>query len=143
MRTYLIDTNALLSFVTNRNAAQQEKISLLLELAALSKCKMLCHQHVITEFVYVLDKVYHRSKETINQIVEDLISMPGIEIRTEIDFKILLGIWPKSISDFGDAVVATLWLSNRESSIVTFDKKFTKELEQIGADVFSGMPTPG
>mgnify|MGYP001142137897 CR=1 FL=1 len=33
MKTYIIDTNALLSFVTDRNPKQQEKISLLFEQA--------------------------------------------------------------------------------------------------------------
>lgn len=135
MKTYIIDTNALLSFVTDRNPEQQEVVSTLFELAASSKCKILCHLHVIAEFVYVLEKVYHHSKVAINQMIVDFMAMPGIEIRDEINFKVLLDYWPNSIADFGDAVVATLWKSNSEASMVTFDKKFIKELQQLGASI--------
>ena len=63
--------------------------------------------------------------------------MPGIEVRDEINYKVLLDDWPGSFSDFGDAIVATLWKSNHQASVVTFDKKFIKELEQVGATLWS------
>lgn len=66
-------------------------------------------------------------------MIMDFILMPGIETKHDIDFTILLDYWPNSISDFGDSVVASLWAKNRQSSVVTFDKRFIKELEQIGA----------
>jgi predicted nucleic-acid-binding protein len=135
VKTYIIDTNALLSFVTDRNPDQQAKVAELFNQAARMQCRVLCHQHVVTEFVYVLDKVYHYSKSAINQMIKDFISMPGIKINQEIDLKILLEYWPDSISDFGDAVVATQWKKNRQASVVTFDKHFIKELKQIRAKV--------
>lgn len=135
MKEFIIDTNALLSFVTDRNHKQQEKISELFEMAARSKCIILCPQNVISEFVYVLEKIYQHSKPSINRMVGDFISMPGIEIRDEIDYKVLLDDWPNSISDFGDAIVASLWKSNRKAFIMTFDKKFIRELETIGAKI--------
>ena len=50
MTSYIIDTNALLSFVTDRNLKQQEIVSELFERAASLECNILCHQHVVTEF---------------------------------------------------------------------------------------------
>jgi predicted nucleic-acid-binding protein len=135
VKTYIIDTNALLSFVTDRNPVQQEKAAELFKQAARMKCRIRCHQHVLTEFVYVLDKVYNHAKSSINQMIKNFISMPGIKIDHEIDFKALLGYWPDSISDFGDAVVATQWKMNRQASVVTFDKQFIKELKNISAKV--------
>ena len=135
MKTYIIDTNALLSFVTDRNPEQQEKVAEVFNRAARMKCGIRCHQHTLTEFVYVLDKVYNHAKSSINQMIKDLISMPGIKIDHEIDFKVLLDYWPDSILDFGDAVVATQWKMNRQASVVTFDKRFVKELKQINAKV--------
>lgn len=135
MKTYIIDTNALLSFVTDRNPEQQEKVAQVFNRAARMKCKIRCHQHVLTEFVYVLDKVYNHAKSSINQMIKDLISMPGIKIDHEIDFKALLDYWPNSISDFGDAVVATQWKMNKKAAVMTFDKQFIKELKTISAKV--------
>jgi len=137
MNTFIIDTNVLLSFVTDRNPKQQEKVSTLFEMAAGSRCIILCHQHVISEFVYVLEKIYHHSKVSINRMVADLISMPGIEVRDEVNYKDLLEDWPGSFSDFGNAIVATLWKYSNQASVVTFDKKFIKELEQVSATLWS------
>ena len=135
MKTYIIDTDALLSFVTDRNPEQQEKVAEVFNRAARMKCVIRCHQHALTEFVYVQDKVYNHAKSSINQMIKDLISMPGIKIDHEIDFKVLLDYWPNSILDFGDAVVATQWKMNRQASVVTFDKRFVKELKKINAKV--------
>ena len=57
MRRYVIDTNALISFVTDRNPEQQQKIAPLFESAAYMKAVIFCHQHVLTEFIYVLDRI--------------------------------------------------------------------------------------
>ena len=96
---------------------------------------MLCHSHVLTEFVYVLDKVYAIDKETLRRMIVDLISMAGIEITYEIDFSILLECWAGAVWDFSDAVVASLWFQYRNASVVTFDRRFIKELQQIGERV--------
>ena len=103
--------------------------------AARLDCKIICHFHVISEFVYVLDKVYGLAKSSIRQIIKDFVVMPGIEMKNEIDLSILLDLWPASVSDFGDGVVASLWAKHREASVATFDKRFIKELKQIGAGV--------
>ena len=54
--TIVIDTNALISFVTDRNKSRQDKIAELFENAAGLRMSILCPQNVLTEFVYVLEK---------------------------------------------------------------------------------------
>ena len=138
MKSFIIDTNAMLSFVTDRDPDQQMTMEALFTKAAQLDCKILCHTHVITEFVYVLDTVYRYNKASIRQMILDFLLMPGVETKHDIDFTILMDFWPNSISDFGDGVVASLWAKNRQSSVVTFDKRFIKELEQIAAQVHHG-----
>jgi hypothetical protein len=58
VKKYIIDTNALIYFVTDRNLNQQEIVAPLFESACRLKCTLVCHQHVLTEFVFVIDKVY-------------------------------------------------------------------------------------
>jgi len=133
MKAFIVDTNALLSFVTDRNPKQQMKVASLFEKAAEMDCKILCHVHVITEFVYLLEKVYGQKKTAIREMVTDLINMPGVDLIHHIDFKVLFDFWPGTVTDFGDAVVASVWSENRRATVVTFDHRFTKELKQIGA----------
>ena len=131
MKKYIIDTNALISFVTDRNPDQQQKVAPLFESAANLKALILCHQYVLTEFIYVMDRVYQVPKEEIRRIITDLVDMPGIEVINEIDFTAVLSCWPDPIPDFGDAVIASV-SKIRKSAIVTFDRKFAKNLKSLG-----------
>ena len=136
MKRYVIDTNALISFVTDRNPGQQQKVGPLFESAAHLKVAILCHQHVLTEFIYVMDKVYDVPKQDINMMVRDLMAMPGVEVIHTVDFNIVFTYWPKLIEDFGDAIVASVCKTHKGSVIMTFDLKFINTLKKLGLDVY-------
>ena len=131
MKKYVIDTNAMISFVTDRNLEQQEKITPFFESSARLKSRILCHQHILTEFIYVLDRVYQIQKTKIRAMVTDFIDMPGIEVIQEIDFNIVLSCWPKPVPDFGDAVIASVAMVQKGSIVVSFDRKFVKKLNAL------------
>lgn len=132
MKRYVIDTNALISFVTDRNLEQQQKIAPLFESAAQMKAVILCHQHVLTEFIYVLDRIYQVPKEEIARMIKDLIKMPGIEVIQEVDFETILSWWPDPIPDFGDAIIAAAGKARSRAMVVTFDRKFATKLKALG-----------
>ena len=132
MKRYVIDTNALISFVTDRNLEQQQKIAPLFESAAQMKAVIFCHQHVLTEFIYVLDRIYQVPKEEIARMIKDLIEMPGIEVIQEVDFKTILSWWPDPIPDFGDAIIAAAGKARSRAMVVTFDRKFATKLKALG-----------
>ena len=134
MKKYIIDTNALISFVTDRNQNQQEIVAPLFEAASRLKCTLVCHQFVLTEFVFVMDKVYGTPKDSINTILRDFIAMPGVQLFQQTDFTVLLSFWPSKITDFGDAVIAATSKTLKGSTIVTFDLKFKSALKQLGMD---------
>ena len=136
MKKYVLDTNALISFVTDRNLVQQEVVAPLFVAASRLKCTLVCHQSILSEFVYVMDKVYQTPKKTINAMVRDLIGMPGVELRHEMDFKTVLTLWPERIPDFGDALVASAGVSIKGAVIVTFDAKFKSALKVLGQAVY-------
>lgn len=136
MKKYVIDTNALISFVTDRNPSQQEAVAPLFAAASRMKCSLICHQFVLTEFVFVMDKVYETPKETINAMVRDFIAMPGVELLHETDFKALLAFWPATTADFGDAIVAVAGKATKGAIIVTFDEKFKSALRKLDLPVY-------
>ena len=129
MKKYIIDTNALISFVTDRNPDQQEKIASLFEQAAQIKVFLFVHQHTLTEFISVMEKVYSIPKKEIAQMISDFIAMPGIEVVNHIDFPLVLSWWPESIPDFGDAVIASVCKNTKGSMVVTFDRKCMERLK--------------
>ena len=137
MKKVIIDTNTLVSFVTDRNINQQKKSAKLFEEASRLKLMILCHQNVLTEFVYVMEKIYKIRKERIKEIISDFILMPGIELVHEIDIKKVLQFWPTSVPDFGDALLAALCKTSKNSSIATFDRKFQNALKTLSLPIYS------
>ncbi len=136
MKNYIIDTNALISFVTDRNPAQQDKIANLLNSAAQLKVRVLCPQNVVTEFVYVMDSVYRIGKAEIRDIVRDFIKLPGVEIVHQLSLKTLFAIWPEKVPDYGDAIIAALCKDIQGTSVATFDRKFKTKLKKLDLSVF-------
>jgi len=132
LKQFVIDTNVLISFVTDRNPEQQVMAAELLHWAAGLKAAILCHQNVLTEFVYVLDRIYDAPKNKIREILADFIHMPEVEIIHDIDFSKVLACWPEHIPDFGDAVLATVGMTHKKSLIATFDLQFKKKLAALG-----------
>ena len=135
MKRYIIDTNALISFVTDKSPEQQAHIAEMFENAARLNLLVVCHQNVLTKFVYVMDTVYHVSARQIKKIIKDFISMPGIEIVHEIKMDTLLSFWPDRFQDYGDAILAALCKDTKGSSLATFDRKFVKVAKKLGLSV--------
>ncbi len=136
MKRYLVDTNALISFVTDRNTTQQEFVAPLFEAAAAMKCRIICPLHVLSEFVFVLERVYKVPKSTIRAIAQEFMHLPGVEICRDVDCTVLFQLWPDQVADFGDAVVAVVGKAMRGVQVVTFDERFAKELRTLGVAVF-------
>ncbi len=135
MKTYIIDTNALISFVTDRNMSQQQKIAGLLDEAARLRCAVICPQNALTEFVYVLDKVYGTAKSKIRLMIKNFIALPGIKVVNDVDFELVLKVWPKPLSNFGDAIVASVCRCHQGAVVATFDRKFINALKKLNISV--------
>lgn len=135
MKTYVIDTKALISFVTNRNMGQQHKIAGLLDEAARLKSTIICPHNALTEFVYVLDKVYDTAKSKIRLMIKDFIALPGVKVENHVDIEIVLDFWPNQLPDFGDAIVASVCQSNKGAVVATFDRKLINALKRLNIDV--------
>jgi predicted nucleic-acid-binding protein len=137
VRRYVLDAYALISFVTDRNQQQQQKIAPLFESAAHMKAVIFCHHHVLTEFIYVLDRIYGVPKDEIGRMIKDLIEMPGIEVIQDVDFNAVLSWWPDPINDFGDALIAAAGKARSGSMVVTFDQKFAAHLKALDINIYT------
>ncbi len=130
MTTYLIDTNCLISFVTDRNPDQQKRISPFIYNASVLKNKVTLVQNVLSEFVFVCESVYKIKTEEIRLILMDFINTPGLDIAPYFPAPALLHLWPAYIADFGDAVVAAAAQSSR-SVLLTFDGDLRKTCKKL------------
>jgi predicted nucleic-acid-binding protein len=135
MKELVLDTNFLISFVTDRNLAQQKKASEVFQTASHLKTKLLCPQSVIIEFVYVLEKIYQQPKQNIKAMVTDLLALPALEVMQSIDFPVVLSMWPEIIGDFGDALVAAAAKVRKGAQVATFDNKLIKAVQKAGIKI--------
>jgi predicted nucleic acid-binding protein len=129
MNSYILDTNVLISFVTDRNLPQQNIIRKYFEDAASVICELLICDIVINEFVYVMEHIYNIKSTNIAGMLRALIKMPGIKLVNYFDPESVLELWPLKINDYGDAVLAS-FAKSLNKRIITFDRKFTKQLNK-------------
>lgn len=139
MKRVAIDTNMLISFVTDRNMDQQQYAARLFDSARHSHLTIFCHQNVLTEFVYVFDRIYRVETKTIQAILNDLITMPGVELVNDLDYFQLLSFWPEKCPDYGNAVLLAFCKSFREVRLATFDRKFIKIAQEVGVKLYENI----
>jgi predicted nucleic-acid-binding protein len=123
MKRYLIDTNCLVSFVTDRNVNQQKLLTRYFEGASNFKYELIVLSNVITEFVYVLDKIYGVHEKIISAILYDLAQTPGFIIKNYFNLNSILY-----------AIIASC-AKEEKLSIITFDHSFVKQLKVCNISV--------
>lgn len=128
MNSLVLDTNALISYVTDRDPAQQAKVGAIIEKASRAEASLLCPQNVLTEFVYVMHRVYGIETKRIATMIVDFMDLPGVEVVDKLDYSRLFALWPSRISEYGDAVIAAVCQAHKGSAVVTFDRKLRASL---------------
>lgn len=132
MRRVLVDTNVLVSFLTDRDRSQQERAAELLASAADGKLELMVHQSVLFELAYVLLNLYGTSPAEVRGILVALTMLPGVRLIDELSWSEVLRIWPETFPDLADAALAAAYRDVHADGIATFDKKFIRRLERAG-----------
>ena len=133
MNSSIVDTNCLLSYVTNRDPQQYECMDNIFKSASKLQQEIVIISNVITEFVYVLQSVYKIKDHIISKMVSDLLNNPGMTYQHGYYPDTIIKFWPNNIKDFGDAVIAAS-ASVLKCSIYTFDKSFAGQLKKLKID---------
>ena len=136
MKQILVDTNVLVSFLTDRNKEQQEQAGALFRSAAAGEHIVLLHQMALSEMVFVLLNVYHVSTEEIAETLQDLLAMPGTAAIDELSWLVLLDLWPDKIPSFVDAALAAVGRHLRCDAVASFDDKLLRRLKRQGLTTY-------
>jgi len=127
----IVDTNALISAITDRDRRQRTRTEALLRSAAAGEISVVIPQCILFELLFVLQNVYEQTSEVVHQLIADLLSMPGVAIVDEIDPALWLTLWPRQIAGPIDAVVAAVALKTN-ASVATFDARLKRQLDRLG-----------
>jgi predicted nucleic acid-binding protein len=139
MKCIVIDTNVVISFLTDRDPRQQEVAARLFEDTATARLQTILHQTVITEVVYVLQNLYKETPATVAATVRDLMDMPGIVVVDEMPWAHLFEIWPSRIGTYADASLAAVTLAGGYEYVATFDLGLRKRLKRLGIRSYPGV----
>lgn len=136
MKQILVDTNVLVSFLTDRNQEQQEQAAALFRGAAAGEHTLLLHQTALSEMVYVLLSLYHVSAGEIAKTLHDLLAMPGTAAINDLSWPVVLDLWPDKIPSFGDAALAAVGRHSGCDAMATFDDKLSRRLKKQGLTAY-------
>jgi len=131
----LIDTNFLLSAITDRDATQRETTQKLFTSEALHRASIQIPQFILFEATFVLTSNYRQSEERVALMLGDLVAMAGVEIVHELPVDLWLQLWPTKVPGQVDSALAALSLANNWP-VATFDQDFARRLIRIGGKVW-------
>ncbi len=132
MKRIVLDTNVLVSFLTDRNLQQQARAATLLKAASEGSLEIIVHQAVVIEMVYVLGKLYGMDRHEIAGTVADLLAAAGVTATNDVAWPRVLDLWPNSVVDFADAILVVATMVNRYDAVATFDQRLSRQLERQG-----------
>lgn len=136
MQPILIDANVVISFLVDRSPRQQEQAAVLFQAAADQQARILLHQHVMAETIYVLLNVYERPVSEVAATTSELIRLPGVARINLLNDDRLFELWPTTVRDYGDAVIAAV-AAEEKCPIATFDAKLRRLLKKLSLPVWA------
>ena len=131
MKSVVVDTNVVLSFVTDRDPRQQRAAARLFEDAAKGTLALVLPQVVLVEIVYVLENLYRAPPEQVAGVIEDLLAMPRLAAENEVSWTAVLALWPERVRDFADAVLVAVAKAGGQA-LASFDRRLTRGLRRFG-----------
>lgn len=130
MKSYVVDTNCIVSYFTERNLHQQATMQPYFEQCANGEVQFLILESVKVEIVYVLDRIYQVPKAMIGQLLRDLFNSPGIVYAVSPEATGEFVLWPDKVKDYGDAVLAH-YAKKHNAPVLTFDREFASQLKKL------------
>jgi predicted nucleic acid-binding protein len=132
----LVDTNVLVSFLTDRDMRQQALAAALFEQAADGAVELVLHQVAIMELAYVLRNRYGVDAAAAAQVLRELLALPGAVTVDALPWSALLELWPAKVAGLADAVLGAVCRAERCDAVATFDADLQRDLKRLGLGSF-------
>lgn len=120
-----LDTNVLVRYLVADNPEQALAAQALLAGLTSEQPAFVCRE-VIVETVWVLHRAYRFSREEIATVLEDVLTIEGLDVEMANDVASALSQFRKGGADFADLMIAAAAKRSGAEPVYTFDEKFAK-----------------
>jgi predicted nucleic-acid-binding protein len=125
MERSLVDTNVILRYLLQDDAALFKKASAILEKVKTGERKVIILESVLTECVYVLLKVYKIGRPAIADSLRTLFHYKGIVNPDKLDLIDSIGIFSQTNLSFVDCILCAK-SKNNAMPLYTFDEELAR-----------------
>jgi predicted nucleic-acid-binding protein len=127
----VIDTNLLVRYLTEDDAAKANDVRRLLFRAGRGEVRLLVPSVVMAELVWVLQSYYKLERQEIGPLLHAILHTRGLEVGDKSVVADAVAIYLETTMDFIDAWIVAYARAADVSSIYTFDRKHFKGVEGI------------
>lgn len=132
MKEEIVDTNVLLRFFVGDDKLQQKQAGSWFSQAQKGKRKLVIKSLVIAETCFVLESFYKKRRDEIADVFRVFLAQSWLVVE-ERDILLSLWVWYKNGFHFVDSYLLS-WAKDSNSSIVSFDQRLTKNLNNSTFD---------
>ena len=131
MRSYFIDTNIFIRYLTNDDPVKADRVEKLLSEAAAGKIRLVTAEMVLAEVVWVLESFYGLKYVEVGSMVKAILATPGLEVLNSALVEKALEYYLAHNIDFVDGYIAAVMDKHKISDIYSYDKKHLSRIKSI------------
>ena len=131
MRSYFVDTNIFIRYLTNDDPVKADSVEKLLSEAAAGKVRLVTAEMVLAEVVWVLESFYGLKNVEVGSMVKAILATPGLEVLNSVLVEKALEYYLAHNIDFVDAYIVAVMDKRKISDIYSYDKKHLSRIKSI------------
>jgi predicted nucleic-acid-binding protein len=129
----VIDTNLLVRYLVEDDLQKAKAVDNLLKKAEKNEIRIYVPSIVVAELVWVLESFYKMIKTEIAELIEAILSTPGIEVTEKPIIAAALKQYRTKNRDFIDTWISEFAIDSDIKTVYTFNKKHFKDIDGIEA----------
>lgn len=134
------DTNMFIRFFTSNPEEQSEIVNRFFIKVSLKEAELFVCDIVISEIVYVLERVYKVNRNEIYEKIHSILNMENIITENRSIIVNALSYYKDKNINFNDAYIASHAIKNNINKVFTFDNDFKKIAEiKIVNEIFAPL----
>jgi len=130
-RRAALDTNVLVRYLTEDDAAKAQAVERLLNEARAGKVHLMVPPVILAELVWVLESFYKLASRDVADLVEAVLNTPGLHVEDGASVRSALASYRDGKVDFIDALLAEFARAREIEAIYTFDRRHFRDLPGI------------